>query len=104
MEDGKSLALPKTEPDQNAINISCINLTSPQNSLLAKGPSFIPSPTDINWHELPKDFTSFVNQLRYKAKQSQSGFSEQSETKNDSLDSLLFFTTTKTTRRTYTFT
>ena len=39
-------------PDQNAINLSCLNLTSSQKSLLAKGPSFIPTPADINWYEL----------------------------------------------------
>ena len=59
-------------PDQNAINLSCLNLTSPQKLLLAKGPSFIPTPTDINWYEFRKDFTTFENQLRYKAKQFQS--------------------------------
>ena len=37
-------------PDQNAINLSCLNLTSPRNLLLAKGPSFIPTPADINSH------------------------------------------------------
>ena len=39
-------------PDQNAINLSCLNLTLPQKSSRAKGPFFIPAPTDINWYEL----------------------------------------------------
>ena len=35
-------------PDQNAINVSSLNLTSPQKSLLSKGPSFVPTPKDVN--------------------------------------------------------
>ena len=57
--------------DQIAINLSSLNLTSPQKSLLSKGPSFVPTPKDVNWYELRKDFTKFVNQLRFKLKQSQ---------------------------------
>ena len=55
-------------PDQNAINLSSLNLTSPQKSLLSKGPSFVPTPKDVNWYELRKNFTKFVNQLRFKLK------------------------------------
>ena len=73
-------------PDQNAINLSCLNLTSSQKSLLAKGPSFIPTPADINWYELRKDFTSFVNQLRYKVKQFQSTSIEPSESNNNNIN------------------
>ena len=58
-------------PDQNAINLSSLNLTSPQKSLLSKGPSFVPTPKDVNWYELRKNFTKFVNQLRFKLKQYQ---------------------------------
>ena len=54
-------------------------------SLLAKGPSFIPSPADINWYELRKDFTTFANQLRYKAKQSQLTSIEPSESKSNNI-------------------
>ena len=35
-------------PDQNAINLSSKVLTTPQKSVLAKGPSFIPTPNDVN--------------------------------------------------------
>ena len=49
---------------------SSLNLTLPQKSLLSKRPSFVPTPKDINWYELHKDFTKFVNQLRFKLKQS----------------------------------
>ena len=41
-------------PDQNAINLSFLNLTLPQKLLLAKKPSFIPTAADINWYELRK--------------------------------------------------
>ena len=58
-------------PDQNAINLSTLNLTSPQKPLLSKGPSFVPTPKDVNWYELRKNFTKFVNQLRFKLKQYQ---------------------------------
>ena len=58
-------------PDQNAINLSSLNLTSLQKSLLSKGPSFVPTPKDVNWYELRKNFTKFVNQLRFKLKQYQ---------------------------------
>ena len=36
-------------PDQNAINLSPQELTDAEKSLLWRGPSFIPNPTDINW-------------------------------------------------------
>ena len=55
-----------SEPDQNAITLSSLNLTSPQKSLLLKGPSFVRTPKDISWYELRKDFTKFVNQLCFK--------------------------------------
>ena len=58
-------------PDQNAINVSSLNLTPPQKSLLSKGPSFVPTPKDVNLYELRKDLTKFANQLRFKLKQSQ---------------------------------
>ena len=52
-------------PDQNAINLSSKVLTTPQKSVLAKGPSFIPTPNDVNWLNVRKDLHSFINQLRY---------------------------------------
>ena len=58
----------------------------PQKSLLAKGLSFTPTPVDIIWYELRKDFTSFVNQLHYKAKQSQSTSIEPSESNNNNIN------------------
>ena len=33
-----------------------------------KGPSFVPTPADVNWYEMRKDFDKFVNQLRFKAR------------------------------------
>ena len=61
-------------------------MTLPQKSLLAKGLSFTPTPVDIIWYELRKDFTSFVNQLHYKAKQSQSTSIEPSESNNNNIN------------------
>ena len=42
------------------------DLSHAEQALLKKGPSFIPTPTDINWHNLRRDFDSFVNKLRYR--------------------------------------
>ena len=47
-----------TCPDQNAINLSNKDLSHVEESLLRKGPSFIPTPTDINWYNLRRDFDS----------------------------------------------
>ena len=38
-----------------------------QKSLLKKGLSFVPTPTDINWYEVRKDFTKFTNKIRHLA-------------------------------------
>ena len=60
-------------PDENTINLSSLNLTSLQKSLLSKGQSFVPTPKDVNWYELHENFTKFVtkfvNQLCFKLKQ-----------------------------------
>ena len=49
-------------PDQNAIN-----LFVEQKSLLEKGPSFVPTPFDINWHEDRKDLAKFIHKVRQQA-------------------------------------
>ena len=40
-------------------------LTTPQKSVLAKSPSFIPTPNDVNWLNVRKELDSFINQQRY---------------------------------------
>ena len=52
-------------PDQNAINLSSKVLTTPQISVLATGPSSLPTPNDFNWLNIRKELDSFTNQLRY---------------------------------------
>ena len=47
-----------TSPEQNAINLSSKVLSPSEKSLLKKGPSFAPTPTDINWSNLRQDFDS----------------------------------------------
>ena len=47
-----------TSPEQNDINLSSKVLSSSEKSLLKKGPSFAPTPTDINWSNLRQDFDS----------------------------------------------
>ena len=56
-----------TSPEHNAINVSSKVLSPAEKSLLKKGPSFVPTPTDINWCNLRQDFDSFVNKLRFQA-------------------------------------
>ena len=50
-------------PNQNAINLSNIVLLEEQKSLLKKGPSFVPTLTDINWYKVRTDFTEFTNKI-----------------------------------------
>ena len=52
-------------PNQKAVNLSKKELSHGEQSLPRKGPSFIPTPTDINWYSLRRDFDSFVKKLRY---------------------------------------
>ena len=47
-------------------NYQSQNLSELQKSLLKKGPSFVPTPSDINSYEVRRDFDKFVNQLRYR--------------------------------------
>ena len=42
------------------------NYQSQKKLLLQKGPSFVPTPSDINWYEVRRDFDKFVSQLRYR--------------------------------------
>ena len=51
-------------PDQNAINLTNSVLSDACKSLLSKGPSFVPTPYDIDWYTLKQDFDNFVNKLR----------------------------------------
>ena len=48
-----------------------MSLTMPQKPLLKKGPSFVPTPSEVNWLRLQKDFEKFVTQLRYQLKLNQ---------------------------------
>ena len=52
-------------PDQNGINLFNIELSEVCKPLLFKGPSFVPTPYDINWYMLRQDFDNFVNKLRF---------------------------------------
>ena len=54
-------------PDIRPINLTDIELTDAQNSLLAKGPSFCPTPKDINWLKVQKDLGSFERRVRIAA-------------------------------------
>ena len=48
-----------------------MSFTMQQKPLLKKGPSFVPTPSDVNWLRLQKDFEKFVTQLRYQLKLNQ---------------------------------
>ena len=45
----------------------CPTVSEEQKWLLKKGPSFVPTPVDINWYEVCKDFTKFTNKVRHLA-------------------------------------
>ena len=49
-----------------------------------KGSSFVPTPSDVNWYEMRKDFDKFVNQLKFKAKNTLEANSN--DTKNDNIN------------------
>ena len=55
-------------PDQSAINLSARDLTPSKKPDLAKGSTFVPTQTSVNWLDLRKDFDKFLNQLRYEFK------------------------------------
>ena len=40
-------------------------LSEDQKTLLKKGPSLISTPTDINWYNVRKDSTKFINKIRH---------------------------------------
>ena len=60
----KNKEIKQNAPDQNAISLSDSVLSEEQKSLLKKGSSFVPTPTDINWYEVCKDFTKFISKIR----------------------------------------
>ena len=74
-------------PDQNAINLSTRDLTPSQKSVLAKGPTFAPTPTSVNWLGLRKDF---VNQLKYEFKKQRTQHQEQGISANNEPQSLQY--------------
>ena len=57
-------------------------------SVLAKEPTFVPTPTSVNWLDLHKDFDQFVNQLRYKFKKQCTQHQEQGISAENELQSL----------------
>ena len=78
----KELAeIKKSLPNQNAINLTNIEFNQHQQSLLKKGPSFIPIPKDLTWFNLRQYFDKFTNQLRTKFNQA----IEKSTEKNTSI-------------------
>ena len=67
--------------------MSTRDLTPSQKSVLAKGPTFLPTPTSVNWLDLRKGFDKFVTQLRYEFKQ-RTLHQEQGSSANNDLQSL----------------
>ena len=45
-------------------NLSNAVFSEDQKTLLKKGSSFIPTRAGINWYDVPKDLTKFVNKIR----------------------------------------
>ena len=77
-------------PEQNAINLSTRDLTPSHKSVLAKGPTFVSTPTSVNWLDLRKKFDKFVNQLRYEFKKQRTQHQEQGISANNELQSLWY--------------
>ena len=69
--------------DQNVINLSTRDLTPSLKSVLAKGPTFIPTPTNVNWFDLSKNFDKFANQLRHEFKKHRTQHQEQGISPNN---------------------
>ena len=66
--------------EQNGINLRIKALYPAEKSLRKKGPSFVPTPTDINWCNLWQDFDSFVNKFRYHALKTEKNLVEDNQT------------------------
>ena len=69
-------------------NLSTRDLTSSQKSILAKGATFVPTPTSVNWLDLHKDFDKFVIQLRYEFKKQRTQHQKQGISANNESQSL----------------
>ena len=63
----------------NTINLTSLDLTLPQKSVLSKGPSFVPTPKAVYRYELRRYFTQFVNQIRNKLRQSKLNQDQQNQ-------------------------
>ena len=50
--------------DFHPINLSSRDLSEAEKSILSKGPSFCPTPTDINWLEVHNDLNQFERRIR----------------------------------------
>ena len=85
---GRIKKVKENSPDQNAINLSSRDLSPSQKSVLAKEPTFLPTPTSVNWLDLHKDFDKFVNQLRYEFKKQHTQHQEQGISANNALQSV----------------
>ena len=72
-----------TSPEQNAINLSCKVLSPAEKYLLKKGPSFVPTPTDINWCNLRQDLDSFVNKLCFQVVKTEENYIEDNPTSTE---------------------
>ena len=75
IEEAKS-----TSPEENAINLSSKVLSLAETSLLKKGPSFVPTPTVINWCNLRQDFDTFVNKIGFHALKTEKNYVEDKPT------------------------
>ena len=51
---------------ETVINLSSVNLTESEKSLLERGLNFCPTPQNIDWNELNADLTDFKRRLRLK--------------------------------------
>ena len=59
------VVLPEVEqPDLKPINLTTTELSEAQTKLLKKGPSFCPTPKDVNWQSTLDDLDKFERRIR----------------------------------------
>ena len=63
--------------------MSTRGLTTLQKFVLAKGPTFVPTPKSVNWLNLRKDFEKFANQLSCELKKQRTQHQEQGISANN---------------------
>ena len=68
---GEFAEIKNNVPNQATINLTNVELSQHQQTLLIINPSFVPTPKDVNWINLCQDSNKLTNQLRIKSVKNQ---------------------------------